>query len=216
MIRHLEVLQRQHITLYVGLQELDALLAEWRTSRAPEVAADAERLIAAALPDLGARLDYLQVLHGLLREGVNVGDQAAILGAFTDTRGHPERVRSCIEAARTALREVLPGNREAKRVFRCSAGFESAVEAGCVERGRTRVLALTPAATNELITAIRDLGSGQRQPELAIATHTPGLRPFLRYLVEAEFPLVHVMDERELGPSLRERTDGILRLESEP
>jgi tetratricopeptide (TPR) repeat protein len=216
MIRHLEQLQREQVTLYIGLQELDSLLSEWKGGRQGEAQAEAERLVAAALPDLSARLRYLQVLHALLREGVGVTDQASILRAFAARSADHEGVRGTVEAVRLAQAAALPGNRQASTVLRCSPAFEARLAAGFVLRGRTRALALTPEVTSALLGGIRATVGALEQRRVALVTRTPELRPLVRALAEVEFPHLHVLAEPELAQALRERNDGVIEAETSP
>ena len=216
MVRHLEQLQREHVTLYVGLQELDSLLSEWKGGRPGEARAEVEGLVAAALPDLSARLRYLQVLHALLREGVGVTDQASILRAFAARSADHEGVRGTVEAVRLAQAAALPGNRQASTVLRCSPAFEARLAAGFVPRGRTRALALTPEVTSALLGGIRAAVGALEQRRVALVTRTPELRPLVRALAEVEFPHLHVLAEPELAPALRERNDGVIEAETSP
>ena len=221
MVRHLELVQRDHATLYLGLQELDALLAEWQAGReraSPEASPaalpeEAEALIAAALPDLGARLRYLQVLHGLVGEGVGVSDHAPVLRSFAGQPADHEGVGRTIEAVRLAQAAALPGNRLAEAVLWCSPEFEARVAAGLVERRRTRALALGPEITSVLLAGIRRALAGRAQRRTAIVTRALEVRPLVRALAEVEFPHAHVLAEAELAEGLRARRDGVIELE---
>ncbi len=86
-----------------------------------------------------------------------------------------------------------------------STDFESTVHGGIRERKGKRFLALTPEKTQELLGSVREAISGKSTNRTALVTRTEGIRPFVRRIVELEFPRLQVISSAELRPELLER-----------
>jgi tetratricopeptide (TPR) repeat protein len=213
MIRHLELVQRRHLRLFLGLQELEQRLEQWVHDDQPEPRPERAELVAQALPDQRAKHLYLQVAHGLLAEGVPIVDQDLILKAFL-ARGDDDAVTQAIEAARRLLRQTLPGNTAAHTFLRCAPGFEGALASAVVRRGRARFLAVAPALMQRLLAGVKAALGDRHQADVSLVSRTEGLRPFLRRLVELEFPRVNVLDAAELLPDLDTRSDATIEYPS--
>jgi tetratricopeptide (TPR) repeat protein len=209
MARRLEWYLRRELPLFVGIQEVTALLDGTvpTESDPPDFAEWVARVRSS--PELTAELT--SALRSLLEEQVPIVNLAPILEAFEAAAGHAYRVGATVEVARLALRESLPGNRRVRTVLRTSADLENQVRMAVVERGGRRCLAAPPELVQALLHSVRSAAEDWPAP-VTLVVEDPSLRPFLRALVGAQLPDIHVMAVPELVDALKDRTDGVVQL----
>jgi flagellar biosynthesis component FlhA len=84
------------------------------------------------------------------------------------------------------------------------AELEAALSASLTPYGDRFMLALEPRVLHAVLSAVR---SANDESPATLVTRDPLVRPYLRQVVETEFPRLHVMAEAELDAS-RPSTDG--------
>src|SRR5262249_34262669 len=99
-------------------------------------------------------------------------------------------------AVRLRLKRELPGNDRAAERLNAPREWENWLK---VEHGKI-VFSVTARETHQILSEIRGwMQSGHNIPVLV--THTPELRPFIRQLVESEFPqLMTLTADEALSP----------------
>ena len=157
----------------VGMTEVDEMVERWR------LAGDVPHrsgLIDGALPDSAARIRFAAVVRRLVREQVPVGEMQRLLEAFALVKdGEP--LTGVVEAARFALRNVLPGADGRRELIDVDDASAAAVaDAAKSGRGFTRdsslhllgtagtALAQRPASRVALVVA-----NAERRPAVQIA-----------------------------------------------
>jgi tetratricopeptide (TPR) repeat protein len=191
---HLERLLLRHLDLFVGIQELKAMLDKWAA------AAPAERraLVDRALPDDEARRRLHQVVIGLLKEQVPLTRLADLLSAFATPDAASLEVDEVTEDVRLALRGILPGQGPAAVLLGLAPGFEQAVASGVHAGGGKRFLVLPEDEWGQLLDAVRAGTAGLVESQVSLIVRNRGLRRFVRRLVEDHFPDLTVLAAAEL------------------
>jgi tetratricopeptide (TPR) repeat protein len=193
VVAHVEAVLRANITNFLGVQEVEKLLEGWAAS--PED----RSLIDSVLPDAAARFRFARLLRALAQEGVSIADWRTILSVVRDSptaAEMPELVRS----VRHALRPVLPGNQPDARRAELPQDFEDQVDTWLWTMYGKTFFALPPEDTQDLLADIRALVSEHDEQDLVLVVRDGRLRPYLRRLVELEFPRLMVLAADELWP----------------
>ncbi|MCI0661599.1 MAG: hypothetical protein L0220_11040, partial [Acidobacteria bacterium] len=93
--------------------------------------------------------------------------------------------------------------------------FENEIKSWIWERDGKSFFAIPPEETQELLSAVRVAIDQEPQDKLALMTEADTIRPFVRRLIELEFPRVDVLSSRELLPELRDKSTGVVEYEPE-
>lgn len=194
LIAQIEAVLRRNLALFLGVQEVDALLAEWGKAEG-----GGER-VASALPGASERLRFTWLLKRLVAERVPITNSEALLAAAGDLGPAPVSLAGMVRAARQRLRAELPGNAPDTTRITLTPEQERALLG--YEDGQP-FLAATPAEKLEFLSWLRATMQPLGQ-NAALVTESADLRPLLRRLIEPEFPEVPVLDAQELlaAPSL--------------
>jgi tetratricopeptide (TPR) repeat protein len=96
-----------------------------------------------------------------------------------------------------SIRSQLPGNGPDISLLKLSNGFEKLMEDSIHREGNCSLLAMEPTICQEGLSAIRDEVT-QGPSFMAILVENPRIRPFMRRLVELEFPNLFVLSRPEV------------------
>ena len=185
MLSHLEEVFHQNLSWCLGLQEVVELLTN-ESKRATGAAS-----IETILVDVPSRLRCARVLRALVREGVPITELKGILEAMQD-RGLsniPETVR----AVGLKLRRHLPRNDTALQQIEIPEQWEGRQ----TQQEGTIVFTASPFVALQLLSQVRKWMES-RDRNAVLITRSAVLRPFLRRLVECEFPYVAVLSQDEI------------------
>ncbi len=175
----------------MGTQDAKDLLAEWGKNQ------DAEALIASALPDEHAKYHFGQVLCALVREQVPITSWKDILEAFREARLTNIAVSEAVRVIRLRLKEQLPGNNPNAQSLELPMDWEDMLISGLEHKNGRIFLTLPPEETFEFLSTIRNVVKA-RDWNLVLVTQSSEIRPFVRRLVENEFPYLMVLAQDEL------------------
>jgi flagellar biosynthesis component FlhA len=190
-IYHLESVLRRNLAEYLGIQEVENLLEQWEENDR------GASLIQAALPDQAARYRFARVLRALVRERAPITRWPEILEVTHEVGLESDDVREAVRAIRLQLKENLPGNVKPAEQIKLPSKVEEELSRWLQHLDGKAFLALPPEETQEALSEIRELvGSNVRNAVLV--TQSGELRPFVRRLVEIEFPDLMVLAEEEL------------------
>lgn len=213
MTRHLESVLRDNLTTFVGFQEIHNLLDDW--CRDKDAGPQRQALVNQALPDLNRRVRFVQVLQGLLREYVPITKLRDILEAFRRHDAAEQDVFRVVEAVRLVLKNDLPGNRGSYQVLKPSPAFEDEAKRWIRQRNGKTFFAIPPENTQELLSAVRSGVADLNQGRLVITTSVEGIRPFVRRLIELEFPRIIVLSTEELSADRCDDVSGAIEYTKE-
>jgi tetratricopeptide (TPR) repeat protein len=195
IILHLSAVIRKNPTELVGIQAVVDLLRD-----------KAEEQYSRILSAQGGLPRFTSVLQALLAEEVPIKELPSICDCYLDslnlpTYDIPEEIR-CLEAVR---KDIL-GNTPDTPIYRLGENLVSLIAHGIQRDGEAAVLALEPEPTQDALTAVRNevanLPPISRNPVIFVEDWR--MRPFVRKLVELEFPHLAVLSRREaLDPDSR-------------
>lgn len=147
----------------------------------------------------GGLLRFANVLAALLAEQIPIHEMAALGRRYLETVDLPtheiaEELR-CLEPLRTSLR----WNQRDNPVYRLGERFCQLIHQGIRRVDAAAVLALEPEPTQAALTAVRDevshLDPTVRNPVILVDDWRA--RPFVRKLIELEFPHLAAISRRE-------------------
>jgi flagellar biosynthesis component FlhA len=190
---HVEELLRRNLHGILGLQEVDNLLEQWLLDEV------GEGLVGEFPADSETRYRLARVLRALVAEGVSIRSWQQILETIGEVGLPDDDVTEVVQQVRLALKPELPGNESGAMRIPLPPEVEAQFAAWIHEQGGKIFLAIPPEPTQQILEAIRDMvGEGNRRQVLVV--RSPRVRPFVRRLIELEFPHLMVIAEPELLP----------------
>lgn len=191
LIRQVEAVVRRNLVDFVGFQEVAALLRE-----VPAALQSAMREEPALMGTL------VNVCRGLLAEGVTLAPFPELCSTVLAMQADGARPRDVVERIRLlpGFRDRLPGRTADSVLLRTGERFDAAVRQALYRRGGQAVLALEPAACQQLLEALPET---LRERGRALVVGEPTLRPFVRRLVELSFPDLPVLSAAETRDGAR-------------
>jgi tetratricopeptide (TPR) repeat protein len=184
MLVHLSTILRHHLADFLGIQEVEAVVADLK-QEGPLAA-----FLTAVLESPETRLAFARVLRALVREQVPISDLHRLLECVQ--QHGLDRVTDTVRAVRLHLRTQLPGNQPGVVALQIP-DWTALVR---VEAGMP-ILAVSPEAAHKLLLAMRQWLEARTAP-IALVTATSELRPLVRRLIEYEFPAVSVLSRDEV------------------
>jgi flagellar biosynthesis component FlhA len=146
--------------------------------------------------------DFVQVLRGLIREGVYLQPLEVIFDTFVRLRDEDIDLTDVVERIRNRPEIIpsLPGNRNADALLKLSKSFEASLAAAIVRDPDNKhpVLAIEPVPCQEALNGVRHEVLHKTPASVALLVEDPDIRPFVRRLVELELPGLPVLSRREL------------------
>ncbi|MDR4484512.1 MAG: FHIPEP family type III secretion protein [Nitrospirales bacterium] len=195
IVLHLSAVIRKNSAELVDIQAVGDLLKD-----------KVEEQYSKILSAKGGLSRFTSVIQALLNEEAPIKELPSICDCYLDnlnlpTYEIPEEIR-CLEAVR---KDIL-GNTHDTPIYRIGQNLISLIAQGIQRDGEAAVLALEPEPTQNALTAVRNevtnLLPTSRNPVLFVEEWR--MRPFVRKLVELEFPHLAVLSRREaIAPDSR-------------
>ena len=186
LMRHVEAVLGRNLGDFLGPQEIVNLLESDSAKPFEEILASSKMVIA-----------LTTVCRALVAEEVPIIPFQELCTTFKDLHSDGVGLREIVENIRClpAFRERLPGNDGQHSLIGLSENFESEIRRSLYEREGYLILAMEPERCQNALTAVRnEITDGS----FALVVDDPLLRPFVRKLVELEFPDLHVLSKAEL------------------
>ncbi len=178
-----------------------------------ELDKDHQALIADLIPSQISLGGVQRVLQNLLAERVSIRDLATILEGIAEACGHSRSVTTITEHVRSRLaRQISDQNTDDQDVipiFTLSPQWEQAFAESLIGQGEDKQLSMQPSRLQEFITGLRN--SFERQAmmgEAPILLTSPGIRPYVRSIIERFRPVTVVMSQNEVHPKAKIKTVG--------
>jgi flagellar biosynthesis protein FlhA len=154
-----------------------------------------------------------RVLQGLLSERVSIRDLPLIIEAIGEALAVTQNAVFIIEHVRTKMaRQISNANVSPSGyipLLALSANWEREFAEALTGEGEQRQLAMSPSRLQEFIGAVSENFEKQAmQGELPVIVTSPGIRPYVRSIVERFRPATQVMSQNEIHPRARIRTVG--------
>jgi flagellar biosynthesis protein FlhA len=154
-----------------------------------------------------------RVLQLLLAERISIRDLPTILEGIADGLAFSRNPASLVEHVRTRLaRQICAQNTSPNGylpLIALSAKWEQAFAEALVGQGEERSLAMAPSRLSEFITLVRErFEDAAREGEAPVLVTSPGVRPFVRSIVERFRTQTTVLSQAEIHPRARLKTVG--------
>jgi len=154
-----------------------------------------------------------RVLQLLLAERISIRDLPTILEGIADGLAFTRNPTALVEHVRTRLaRQICAQNTSPNGylpLIALSAKWEQAFAESIVGQGEERSLAMQPSRLSEFITLVRErFEDAAREGESPVLVTSPGVRPFVRSIVERFRAQTTVLSQSEIHPRARLKTVG--------
>ena len=204
LTRHLEAVVRRNITDFVGHQEIMNLLVGESAAALAEIR-QSSRMVSA----------LTTVCKALVAEEVPIRPFPVLCAIFKDRYADGVGLRGIVEHIRghSAFRKNLPGNDLQHAYLRLGTRFETEIRHALYERDGRLILAMEPKRCQDALATVRNHVKGR---SLGLVVDDATLRPFVRKLVELEFPDLHVLSRAELRDDIEIGPEAVIELDGEP
>jgi flagellar biosynthesis protein FlhA len=156
-----------------------------------------------------------RVLQLLLNERVSVRDLATVLEGIADALASTRNPVTIAEHVRVRLARQICAQYTTPAgylpLIALSAKWEQNFAEAIVGQGDERTLAMQPSRLSEFITLVRErFEDAAREGEAPVLVTSPGIRPFVRSIVERFRSQTSVLSQSEIHPRVRLKTVGSL------
>ncbi len=202
---HLTEVVRDHMAELLSYAETQKLLDELDKAH--------QKLIADMIPNQISVGGVQRVLQNLLAERVSIRDLPTILEGISEACGYTRNISQITEHVRARLARQLSDDATNEQGFiplvTLSPEWEQAFAESIVGQGDERQLAMAPSKLQQFITAVRTVFERHAmQGETPVLLVSPGIRPFVRSVIERFRPVTVVMSQNEIHPKARIKTLG--------
>ena len=154
-----------------------------------------------------------RVLQTLLTERISIRDLPTIMEGIAEAVGHTQSLNLITEHVRSRLaRQICASNVDRDNMLplvTLSPRWEQSFAESLVGQGDEKQLAMQPSKLQEFIAAVRDtFEEAGRAGEVPVLLTSPGIRPYVRSIIERFRPQTFVMSQNEIHPRIRLRTLG--------
>jgi flagellar biosynthesis protein FlhA len=154
-----------------------------------------------------------RVLQLLLAERISIRDLPTILEGIADALAFTRNPTYLVEHVRTRLARQICAQHTSPAgylpLIALSPKWEQAFAESIVGQGEDKSLAMQPSKLSEFITLIRErFEDAAREGEAPVLVTSPGVRPFVRSIVERFRTQTSVLSQSEIHPRARLKTVG--------
>lgn len=202
-----------HITEVIKDNMSDLLSYAETQKLLDELDKEHQKLIAEMIPAQISMGGVQRVLQNLLAERVSVRDLPTILEGISEACGLTRNVMMITEHVRARLARQISDQNINEQGFiplvTLSPQWEQSFAESLVGQGDDKQLSMQPTRLQEFITALRTTFERQAMMgEAPILLTSPGVRPFVRSIVERFRPMTVVMSQNEVHPKAQIKTVG--------
>jgi flagellar biosynthesis protein FlhA len=204
---HLTEILKENMPDLLSYAEVQKLLKD--------LPAEQKKLVEDLIPSVFTVTTVQRVLQCLLRERVSIRDLAAILEGIGEAAPHTSSITLLVEQVRSRLARQLSfayrGDDGALPIITLSPDWENAFADALVGPGEERQLALAPSRLQEFILGVRDtFERAALTGESPVLLTSPGIRPYVRSIIERFRGQTPVMSQNEVHPKARLKTVGTI------
>jgi flagellar biosynthesis protein FlhA len=180
-----------------------------------ELPAEQKKLVEDLVPSVVTAATLQRVLQSLLKERVSIRDLPAILEGVAEAAPHTQSITHLVEHVRARLAKQLCFQHKADDgalpIVALSPDWEAAFSDALVGPGEDKQLALAPSKLQEFIRATRDaFDRAAQNGDAAVLLTSPGIRPYVRSLIERFRGQTPVMSQNEIHPRVKLKTVGMV------
>jgi len=174
-----------------------------------------KKLVDDLIPSVVTAATIQRVLQALLKERVSIRDLPQILEGMGEAAPHTASVVQLTEQVRARLgRQLCWANRAedgSLPIITLSAEWEQAFAEALVGPGEDKQLALAPSRLQDFIRGVREaFDRAAMAGDSAVLLTSPGVRPYVRSIIERFRGQTVVMSQNEIHPRARLRTVGMV------
>ena len=177
-----------------------------------ELGQENQKLIADLIPNRIQLSGVQRVLQNLLGEQVSIRDLPTILEGVAEAVGYTQSLVMITEHVRARLaRQICSANARngVISLVTLSPMWEQRFADSLTGPGEEKQLAMAPTHLQEFITAVRDAFEQQAgRGELPCLLTSPGIRPYVRSIIERFRPATVVLSQNEIHPKAKIRAVG--------
>jgi flagellar biosynthesis protein FlhA len=203
---HLTEIIKENVAELLSYTETQKLL--------DELPKETQKLVGDLIPGKIALSAVQRVLQNLLSEGISIRDLPTILEGLAEASGYTQNLVLMTEHVRARLARQISSNQARSGVIplvTLSPAWEQRFADSLHGSGDDRQLAMAPSLLQEFIAAVRDVFEQQAGTgELPCLLTSPGIRPYVRSIVERFRPATVVLSQNEIHPKARIRALGVL------
>ena len=204
---HLTEILKENMPDLLSYAEVQKLLKE--------LSPEQKKLVDDLVPSVVTATTIQRVLQALLRERVSIRDLPAILEGIGEAAPHTASITNLVEQVRARLSRQLSfayrGDDGALPIVTLTPEWENAFADALIGQGEEKQLALAPSRLQEFIRGIREtFERAALAGESPVLLTSPGIRPYVRSIVERFRGQTPVMSQNEVHPRARLKTVGTI------
>jgi flagellar biosynthesis protein FlhA len=174
-----------------------------------------KKLVEDLVPGVVTATTIQRVLQALLRERVSIRDLPAILEGIGEAAPHTASVTLLVEQVRARLARQLSfayrGEDGALPIVTLTPEWENAFADSIVGQGDDKQLALAPSRLQDFVRGVRETyDRAALAGDSPVLLTSPGIRPYVRSIIERFRGQTPVMSQNEVHPRARLKTVGTI------
>jgi flagellar biosynthesis protein FlhA len=178
-----------------------------------ELGRESQKLVADVIPAQITMGGLQRVLQNLLGERVSIRDLPTILEGVSEACGFTRNITAITEHVRTRLARQISESNSNEAGFipliTLSPEWEQSFAESIVGDGDDRQLSMAPSRLQQFITNVRQTFERHAMMgETPVLLTSPGVRPYVRSIIERFRPATTVMSQNEIHPKAKIRTLG--------
>ncbi|MBF0334966.1 MAG: flagellar biosynthesis protein FlhA [Alphaproteobacteria bacterium] len=178
-----------------------------------ELDKDHQKLVSDLIPSQISTGGVQRVLQNLLAERISVRDLPTILEGVSEACGHTRNIMIITEHVRARLARQISDSNTGSQGFiplvTLSPEWEQIFAESLTGPGEEKQLSMPPSRLQEFITKVRQTFERfAMQGETPVLLTSPGIRPYVRSIIERFRPVTVVMSQSEIHPKARIKTLG--------
>jgi len=178
-----------------------------------EMGQEHQKLVSDVVPSQITIGGLQRVLQNLLGERISVRDLPTILEGISEAAGYTRNITMITEHVRSRLaRQISDAYANENGVIpliTLSPAWEQAFAESLLGDGEEKQLAMAPSQLQKFITGVRQVFEEYAMSgETPVLLTTPGIRPYVRSIVERFRPTTPVMSQNEIHPKAKIKTLG--------
>lgn len=172
-----------------------------------------QKLVADVIPNQVTVSGLQRILQNLVSERVSVRDLPTILEGVSETAGYTKNPMRITEHVRSRLaRQLCHDNANVNNVLTMvtlAPEWEQAFAEALIGDGEEKQLAMQPSRLQDFINRVRTAFDEQlKNGETPVLLTSPGIRPYVRSVIERFRPQTVVMSQNEIHPKAQIKTLG--------
>lgn len=202
-----------HITEIIKDNMSDLLSYAETQKLLDEMPREYQKLVSDVIPGQITVGGLQRILQNLVAERISVRDMPAILEGVAEATHYTKNPMLVTEHVRSRLaRQICDQNTNVNGyvpLVTLSSNWEQMFGDALVGDGEEKQLAMAPSKLQEFINAVRNTYEKlSHEGEVPILLTSPGLRPYVRSVIERFRPQTIVMSQNEIHPKARIKTLG--------